>query len=303
MLILYAVVEHLTIPERRSILQLAQKVYLSGGAVLLAEAPNRLCMLDLHSWQLPFVEWLPPELLGEYALKSKRTDLTAKLLAAPPERRHETLYRLGRGISFHEFECFWDAKTLQSLNIMHDGYAPELLNLYPLLRDELVLVNYCKDNDFNVHRMFTRYWIDGLLSQGGKRRTRSQPTYLSPREIATVPVVEKRRFYELDEIALGSGSSDVIMIEPAPTADQEVVLLLDIARSSGTMLVDEPRRGLLGGWGSRSPREIDLAKLARGRLPAWHTQVALPLGASQNKRYRIRMSARGRLTCHGALLV
>ena len=302
LLILYAVVEHLTIPERKAILQLAQEVYLRGGDVLIAEAPNRLCRLDQHSWQMSFVEWLPPELLNEYALKSKRGDLTSQLLAAAPEQRHETLYRLGRGMSFHEFECFWDEKTLASMNVIHDGYSPDLLNLYPFVGDELDLLTYCANNDVNVHRMFTRYWIDGIISQRAKKTSRKEVTYLGPRQIATLPVTERRRFYELDEVTLGSGASDVLTVESLSASEHEVVLLLDIARSSGTLLVEETRRGLLGARGGR-PREIPLAKYARGRLPAWHTKVAMPLGPSLNKRFRIKMSAGGRLSCHGVLLV
>jgi hypothetical protein len=105
-LILYAVLEHLTLPERKSILQLAQEIYLAGGAVLIAESPNRLSCYDEHSFQLPFVEWLPVELLSEYVHKTPREDLKEQLSQAAPEKRHETLYRLGRGISCHEFECF-----------------------------------------------------------------------------------------------------------------------------------------------------------------------------------------------------
>ena len=43
LLVLYAVLEHLTIPERRSILGLARNVVENGGHVLIAESPNRLC--------------------------------------------------------------------------------------------------------------------------------------------------------------------------------------------------------------------------------------------------------------------
>lgn len=111
---LYAVLEHLTLPERKSILQLAQEIYLAGGAVLNAESPNQLSPFDAHSFQLPFVEWLPVELLSEYVHKSPREDLKELWSQATPENRHETLYRLGRGISFHEFECFWDRLPLQS---------------------------------------------------------------------------------------------------------------------------------------------------------------------------------------------
>jgi SAM-dependent methyltransferase len=156
-LILYAVLEHLTLPERKSILQLAQEVYLAGGAVVITESPNRLSAYDAHTFQLPFVEWLPVELLSEYVHKSPREDLKELLSQASQEVRHETLYRLGRGISFHEFECFWDRLPLESARIANDGYSPELLNLEPYRREEWQLLNFFVDNGIDIHRMLTQY--------------------------------------------------------------------------------------------------------------------------------------------------
>src|SRR5271157_3704052 len=179
-LILYAVLEHLTLPERKSILQLAQEVYLAGGAVLIAESPNLLSAYDAHSFQLPFVEWLPVELLSEYVHKSPREDLKELLGQATPETRHESLYRLGRGISFHEFECFWDRLPLESARIVNDGYSPELLNLEPYRREEWQLLNFLANNGIDVHRMFTRYRIEGIFSARGNSPSQKSANYLPP---------------------------------------------------------------------------------------------------------------------------
>jgi hypothetical protein len=146
LLVLYAVLEHLTIPERRSILRLAQEVYRRGGHVLIAETPNRLSPFDTHSFQLPFVDWLPIELQEEYVSRSPREDLKAHLVAAPPDGKQGALYRIGRGLSFHEFECFWEKDSYEGLSAAQDGFSVSLLNLEPFRREEADLMKFCEDN-------------------------------------------------------------------------------------------------------------------------------------------------------------
>lgn len=315
LLILYAVLEHLTIPERKSILRLAQDVYLRGGYVLLAESPNRLCRQDQHSWQMPFTEWLPDALLQEYALKSEREDLKSKLRAAEPNGVPEMLYRLGRGISFHEFECFWDAEAFENMNVLNDGYSPALLNLYPFMRDEYDLLRFCHGNDLDVHRLFTRYWIEGLLSRSLNEQVSKDALYLPPRQITSGPmntrrpfwglrrtgvtaglISERERYDELDEVVIHSGDAQELRITNPSRIARHAVLLLDIEKSSGTVFVEETH--------SHTRLSIDLARIAQARLPAWHTQVALPLGSSIGKEYQVRVEGRGsKLVCQGALLV
>jgi hypothetical protein len=235
---------------------------------------------------------LPEELLAEHAVKSSREDLIGQLKAVPAERERETLYRLGRGISFHEFECYWDKPVFDNLTILNDGYSTELLNLYPFVRDEWDLLNYCKDNTVNVHRMFTRYWIEGILSPRADGKARRTAAYLPPQQIASGTIRERRRFWELDEVTI---LPKVNQIEIDTGEAQDVVLLVDIARSSGSLLLENA--------GGHATSTIDLAEIARGRMPNWHTQVALPLGPTRGGGCRVKVSARSALTCHGALLV
>jgi SAM-dependent methyltransferase len=295
LLVLYAVLEHLTIPERKAILRLAHNVCSRGGSVLIAESPNRLCRFDSHSWQLPFTEWLPDEILEEYAANSARGDLTSQLYAAPPDRRREKLYRLGRGVSFHEFECAWGKPALDAAALLTDGYSVELLNLSPFVRDEWNLLEYCRDNDTNIHRVFTRYWIEGIFSQQPAEAAGRAAVYLPPGRLGSYPTRERRRFWELDEVTLESGGGSGLTIDATAEGAQNVLLVADIARSGGTLLVEETSSG------KRSA--IDLSAVARGRMPNWHTQVTLPLGPAGGASYRVRPDGRGStLTCHGALL-
>lgn len=312
LLVLYAVLEHLTIPERKAILRLAQAVYERGGSVLIAESPNRLCRFDSHSWQLPFTEWLPDEILEEYAANSARGDLTSQLYAAPPDRRREKLYRLGRGVSFHEFECAWGKPALDAATLLTDGYSVELLNLSPFVCDEWELLAFCRNNGVDVHRMFTRYWIEGIFSRRPADATGRAAVYLPPGRLGSYPirarrrflparaptpppVRERRRFWELDEVVLEPGGGSGLTIDATAGGAQNALLLADISRSAGTLLVEETTSG--------KRTEIDLTAVARGRMPNWHTQVTLPLGPAGGASYRVRPDGRGStLTCHGVLL-
>jgi ubiquinone/menaquinone biosynthesis C-methylase UbiE len=308
LLVLYAVLEHLTIPERRSILRLAQDVYRRGGHVLIAESPNRLSPFDAHSFQLPFIEWLPTELQVEYAAWSERKDLTSQLDAAPPDWKADRLYRIGRGLSFHEFACFWDKDTYEGMSALQDGFSASMLNMEPFRREESDLMNLCRDHNINMHRMFKRYWINALLSRRSGRKASPGVRYLPPSRVAPgLAVEEGRGFWDLDRVTIRPDGRDVITIVDKEGIADEAVLLINLARSPGTLTIEQGRAGLLSSR-QEATRSISLRTLALGRLPTWHAQLALPLGPVKGKTFRIKIEAdslwrRPRLTCEGALLV
>jgi hypothetical protein len=232
----------------------------------------------------------------------------------PPAEDHgfESLYRIGRGISFHEFECFWDKIPFDSINLLTDGYSPELLTYYPLMNDEVDLLRYCNDNQLNIPRLFTRYWIEGLFSRNGSGVGKSAH-YLLPQQLeVSTPSIRRRfwersvkapppsvnhdrRFWNLEDIAIPTGCSFQVRAQQATTAVQQAVLLIDLAQSSGRIDVEEIQSG------ARSV--IDVAKLMDGRLPMWHWHAAIPLGPSSGV-YRLQPEGDGgKVTCRGVLFV
>ena len=310
LLVLYAVLEHLTIPERRSILRLAQEVYRRGGHVLVAESPNRLSPFDTHSFQLPFIEWLPIELQEEYVSRSPREDLRAQLDAAPPDGRHEALYRIGRGLSFHEFECFWEKDIYEGLCAVRDGFSASMLNLEPLRREEVDLMRFCEDNGVNIHRFFQRYWLYGFLAQRPVNAVKRRARYLPPHEIGSGTMRKRQGHWVLDEVRILSVPWNGITIEGKDDPDGEAVLLIDLGRSSRNI---GRSSGIISIERRRTSRQIDrklvrIDELAKGRLPTWHNQVALPLGPLEGGTFRIKIKGDGLLrpgwlTCNGALIV
>jgi len=103
-LILYfATLEHMTVPERLASLRTAWELLDPRGYLGVIEAPNRLWMSDVHTSQLPFFNWLPDELAFAYAPFSPRENFR-ELYGTDPQESMEHFLRRGRGVSYHEFE-------------------------------------------------------------------------------------------------------------------------------------------------------------------------------------------------------
>ena len=110
--------------------------------------------------------------LGIFSQKSERR-FEGAVGQASPERRHETLYRLGRGISFHEFKCFWDRLPLQNARIANYGYSAELLNLEPYRREEWQLLNFIAENGWTSTGSSRVTGLKEFSARGAARRAKS----------------------------------------------------------------------------------------------------------------------------------
>lgn len=130
--------EHLTLGERRSVLEAVHELLAGGGLLIVAETPNRLIPHDGHSTSLNFFQMLPTELALAYIGRSPRPEAQAIASAAHPE---EALYRFGQGVSFHEFELF-RTRSGSLPKIVHGGWGLWTAFDEPVRRDELELSNY-----------------------------------------------------------------------------------------------------------------------------------------------------------------
>jgi S-adenosylmethionine-dependent methyltransferase len=112
--LLIALLEHLTIPERLNALRSAWKILKPNGILVIYDTPNRLAYFDSHSFFLPFFDCLPDQLAIQYSAKSTRPYFSID------ERGDvlENLYRLGRGVSYHEFDL---AIGLSNFTVANDG--------------------------------------------------------------------------------------------------------------------------------------------------------------------------------------
>lgn len=101
-IVYWAVLEHMTGPERTVTLRQAWELLPAGGLLTVIEASNRLWLHDSHTSGLPFFMWLPDELAFEVSGLSKRKGFGDAYRNITPESMLH-FQRRGRGVSFHEF--------------------------------------------------------------------------------------------------------------------------------------------------------------------------------------------------------
>jgi 2-polyprenyl-3-methyl-5-hydroxy-6-metoxy-1,4-benzoquinol methylase len=162
--LLYAVLEHLTIEERLAVLRLAREVVSPEGAIVVCESPNRLIYFDHHTAQMPFFHLLEPELALRYHHRSGRDVIKQTLddgLSAGQQAAVEALIRLGRGVSFHEFELVFDDL---SRHVIASNYDPLLFGERPVQPDETILWRYLARWRPDLAPVWSRYWLDLVLS-------------------------------------------------------------------------------------------------------------------------------------------
>ena len=108
MVIFFASLEHMTLPERFAAMEQTWAMLKPGGVWCVVEAPNRLWFWDGHTSMENFYNWLPDELAARWAHRAGRAHF-AEAFPARPNTSTEPfdttlLARWGRGVSFHEFD-------------------------------------------------------------------------------------------------------------------------------------------------------------------------------------------------------
>ena len=295
-LLLYAVLEHLTLPERRELLGHAREIIDRGGAVIIAETPNRLCRFDAHSWQLDFMNWLPWELAAEYSDRSSREDLRWHLGRTPAAGRGEQMHRLGRGLSYHEFELYLFGREMRDLPILADGFAPEFLSIVPLHNQELEIQRWFDVDRVPVHKCFTRYWLEMVCSRRGARTTGPSVRYLAPGESNHAAEVHAwPQHWAIAEVQIGSGPP--LIVEHGLREAARLTVQLSLDRSAGAFSIELEN--------ATQVAELDIEALRNGRLPDWHTQAALTfdLPADAGRSIIFRPSRAGSNLCYQGTIV
>jgi SAM-dependent methyltransferase len=168
--LLYAVLEHLTIPERLEVLAAAREVARPHGVIVVIELPNRLVPFDQHSSFEPFISQLPDDLALAYLDDPRRPELREYVLTSrdrslPADEDEEglmALRRFGRGASFHEFEVAWGGPI--------DGYVvatnwePEVIPHREIDPGELSLARTLQRYRPDLDPCWSRQWIDLILT-------------------------------------------------------------------------------------------------------------------------------------------
>jgi hypothetical protein len=169
-LLLYAVLEHLTLEERASIILLANEVVTAGGSVLVMESPNRLIPHDSHTSGLQFYNWLPDKMANaigkQHALNPEIREMLCDWDAPGATTM---LARAGRGVSYHDFDGRL-LKPFRDYSFAADSFDVEMLNMEPFNFQEFSLLGYLQANVPDVPAFpFSRSWLDFILNDRSEK--------------------------------------------------------------------------------------------------------------------------------------
>jgi 2-polyprenyl-3-methyl-5-hydroxy-6-metoxy-1,4-benzoquinol methylase len=226
--LLYAVLEHLTLEERLEVLRKAREVAQPDGHVVVCETPNRLFPFDHHSSHLPFFTMLPDELALQMYERSSRPDYLnaiGEAMRAGPEAGREALVRWGRGVSYHEFELVFGQL---SHYVAASSYDLVLLPERQVNPEELALARYLERMRPDLAPAFSRAWLDLILTAWPLEE---QPRFVRPWTMETTesPGVG---YTAIDRLALPDAATTVWMSLPAPTNRVVVGAVFDASRAS-----------------------------------------------------------------------
>jgi SAM-dependent methyltransferase len=259
--LLYAVLEHLTVPERLDVLALARRVVRRDGVIVIVEAPNRLIDFDHHTAQMPYFSQLPDDLAMRYARRSLRTDFTSAMARAASlgdAAERDALARWGRGVSYHELELvFGDLRR----HVIASNYDPLLMGVRPVQPDEQRLARGLHEHRPDLAPVFGRYWLDLILSPVA---IPGPPAFIRPWMMDTR--LSDGVSYSPQELLHVAAGGRLRVSLPVATRELMVGVLMDVDA------VEVEARGVTG----------DVSVLA-GRLPGQATYVTLVLDTPQRE--------------------
>lgn len=144
LIIFFACLEHMTVPERMQALPALWNLLPNGGWLAVVETPNRLWCFDFHTSLLPFFNWLPDELAFAYSRFSEREHFKDDFRVNNPPHMKEFL-RKGRGVSYHEFDLAIGTHKLFSSFSTYYGYRHTLLRSVRARRFKSILKSFRPD--------------------------------------------------------------------------------------------------------------------------------------------------------------
>ncbi|MCW3040930.1 MAG: hypothetical protein JWM31_2835 [Solirubrobacterales bacterium] len=259
-LLLYAVLEHLTLEERLAVLRLGREIMRTDGHIVITETPNRLTPVDHHTARIPFLHALPLSVAGAYYGRSPRADFVDAIDAAAAggvEARDEALERWGTGFSFHELEmAFGDVAA----HTVASSYDAALYPSRPVRWEELQLAAVLDAWRPDLPPCWSRSWVDTILSVEPVR-SGDEPLHVRPWPLRLPHDVAGASMLPDGRIELRPGARLPVGL-PAPTSELHVGLM-----------ASDPRRALRVEVGARTVT-MDAVDNREG-IPPWHGVVRL----------------------------
>lgn len=163
LVVLCAVLEHMTYAERIEALRASWKALAPGGLLVVADTPNRFNVLEDHTSLMHFYSALPLEIQRDYAQFSPRADFRESIAATAPEHMSERLARWGFGVSYHDFELAIGRDCHD--HIVLDGYEEAILARFYDRTDDALLRLAFERYNIPAHRAFTRHNLHFVMQK------------------------------------------------------------------------------------------------------------------------------------------
>jgi len=187
LVVLYAVLEHLTPSERLSLLSTLFDHLADEGMIYVGESPNRIASFDMHTSHLPYVDALENELYIPYLEKFSSREDWHRYVGKFDDRVLGS-YRAGRGVSFHEFDLVLGKMGAIGDHIVSDSFSALPRNMYPIRSSEMAIADTVRFNGNSIDQLFSRYWLEGIISKTPVPQSRKN------REFTLLPPVIENGF-------------------------------------------------------------------------------------------------------------
>jgi 2-polyprenyl-3-methyl-5-hydroxy-6-metoxy-1,4-benzoquinol methylase len=145
---MFAVLEHMTVQERIETLRVAWDILRENGVLVIGDTPNRLVYQHGHTSRFPFFDMVPGELMTHYSDRFGNAVLARAMAAWKAAGNTELeigqrIDRWGRGVSFHEFDIALGGNL--EAKVIADGFESIIANPIPVTRIEAHLMRYMND--------------------------------------------------------------------------------------------------------------------------------------------------------------
>jgi SAM-dependent methyltransferase len=246
LVLLYAVLEHLTPEERIEYLSaIWHEILRPGGYLVVVDTPNRLCYFDAHTSKMPFFHLLSPQLALQYFDRSPRAEFVSGMrdIMKCSEDAVTALHRCGLGASFHEFEIAFETDSLDSL-IVANGFEPEMISWFPPELEERLLVTYFIEKKLQQNIGFARRTLNFIFKKPDGLGAASRPLGDKSQISTTID------YYGLDQRLYGKLlPSEPVTHEavlPAQLREENLRLRAELAalKASSSWKITAPIRGL-----------------------------------------------------------
>ncbi len=177
LIMLYAVLEHLTLEERHSLLSKLWDALAPDAYIYIGETPNLLSPIDYHSSNLPYFHMLPSAQKKQVYNLSRRESWKSRV--ASEQDLELGFWRNGAHVSFYDFMLSIMPLYKLEKHIIYDNFEVSQLSMNPFRWHEANLLAEIAghfddrrlETKWKIPRCFSRYWIDFVLSKTPAEQT------------------------------------------------------------------------------------------------------------------------------------